>query len=334
MLKFILIWIFSFIIACILTAIIYALYQKHQQYSEEHPSEKDLRRRKKQDEEFKKEYNAYKIGKQALISIYGPIAKDFYIGSIDLNKSIFFFEKSKRIWLLGHNIPYESILAVTEEDKDSGVTDTIYKTKANNTNMAKRALVGGIVAGVPGAVIGATTSSKSTTSTSYKRYAGKKVEILLDDIDVPSLTILDDKFRIYYDAVGGRYDEEFEKFCSILKAISIKNQSSSTIITKRKVDDDHEMSVIKDKIESLCVNKQVSKTKMISEHNSILKNVSSSVDKKTTVDSSEKIPHQVKEQPKEHLASNNQDSKLNVGRNNIKDKEVNDNFEVIDLPLS
>lgn len=246
--NFILTWIISFVIALILTGIIYAVYQYYQEYRIEHPSDEEIERKKQEQEEFHQQYNDYKIKKQAIIDLYGPITKDFYIFPFDINKAIFFFDNSRRVWFLGHNIPYEKILDVNETDKYSEITETTYKTKTNNGNMAKRAIVGGAIGGIPGAMIGAATSSTSTTSSSHRRYLGKKLKIILDDMNTPSITLEDVKFEIYYNSVEGkRYYEEFDNLCSILKAIVIKNQSRSSDQLQRKVDDSIELVKLQNK---------------------------------------------------------------------------------------
>ncbi|MFA7116603.1 MAG: hypothetical protein WC140_05155 [Bacteroidales bacterium] len=85
------------------------------------------------------------------------------LNKYDLNKEIISFRKTKRIWICGNDFPMKDILSSTcidnKEIIKGGITLT---TKTNKGNMAKRAIVGGVLLGGVGSIIGGATASKKT----------------------------------------------------------------------------------------------------------------------------------------------------------------------------
>lgn len=301
-------------------------------YRNAHPSDEEIARKKKEDEEFHERFTAYNREKQALIELYGPVLAEFYTSPFEIDKAIFFFDHSKRVWLLGHNIPYEDILKVNTKEVFSNEIETTYKTKTDNGNLAKRAIVGGVIGGTTGAVIGASTSSSTTTSTSRRKYLGKSLELILDDMITPSIRISDSAFEIYYRVFFKGDDilkltKDFDRLCSMLKVIAIKNQAQTSNQTKRKVDDNSEKLLWQNKIEELKIvslTKEKEKITQAQPNNTIDNKDKSSNDFTLSATASQN-------QPSQKSLKNDDDNKKVYPESRA---EYGDDFQVIDLTIT
>lgn len=118
----------------------------------------------KRKEEKKAKTPIYNNARNELISQYGQPDKTFIFEELDLNKEIIVFGKVNRIWLLGKDLPMKDILSCTFNDNQRIEKGKVsYETKTSTGNMAKRAVVGGVLTGGVGAVIGGATAKKETT---------------------------------------------------------------------------------------------------------------------------------------------------------------------------
>lgn len=136
--------------------------------------EKERERRKRRQEEkkfqkqaeFEQKSPIYNAQKEELISKYGESDKTFIFEELNLQKEIIVFGKVNRIWLLGKDLPMSDILSCTFNDNQHTVKGSVsYETKTSTGNMAKRAIVGGVLTGGVGAVVGGATAKKETTIT-------------------------------------------------------------------------------------------------------------------------------------------------------------------------
>ena len=106
----------------------------------------------------------YNASRNDLISKYGEPDKTFIFEELNLQKEIIVFGKVNRIWLLGKDLPMSDILSCTFNDNQRIVKGNVsYETKTSTGNMAKRAIVGGVLTGGVGAVVGGATARKETT---------------------------------------------------------------------------------------------------------------------------------------------------------------------------
>ena len=91
----------------------------------------------------------YNQEKEALVAKYGNPDKCISIEEYDLNKEIVVFGKVKRVFLLGEDLSFCSILGCTFSDNPQvkkGEVKYSSATKTNNANMIGRAVVGGTTA--------------------------------------------------------------------------------------------------------------------------------------------------------------------------------------------
>lgn len=106
----------------------------------------------------------YNASRRELISKYGEPDKTIAFDEFDLQKEIIVFGKANRIWLLGKDLAMKDILSCTfSESKRTVKGEVSYETKTSTGNMAKRAIVGGVLTGGVGAVVGGATARKETT---------------------------------------------------------------------------------------------------------------------------------------------------------------------------
>lgn len=107
-----------------------------------------------------------------LISAYGDCSFDILLNPRKFKTSdhIYFFEQGAVMVLCDEPIPFEKIIGFSLNDD----TKTLMKnetasytstTSTSNSNMLKRAVVGGVLMGGVGALAGATTARKETIST-------------------------------------------------------------------------------------------------------------------------------------------------------------------------
>lgn len=106
----------------------------------------------------------YNSAKNELIEKYGQPDKTIILEDLNFEKEIIAFGSANRIWLLGKDLSMSDILSCTFNDNQRIVKGTVsYETKTSTGNMAKRAVVGGVLTGGVGAVIGGATAKKETT---------------------------------------------------------------------------------------------------------------------------------------------------------------------------
>ena len=123
---------------------------------------KEEEEKKKQEAiELEKKKTEYNFNLNDVIAKYGQPDKIITIEQYDINKEIIAFGNSKRIWIMGKDMPMSDILSCTINDNshiEKGAAS--YETKTKTGNMAKRAIVGGVLTGGAGAVIGGATAKK------------------------------------------------------------------------------------------------------------------------------------------------------------------------------
>lgn len=115
----------------------------------------------KQKEIDRKEYEKWKF---ELVEKYGQIDKEITLSEDNKDNVIFVFSKVSRIWLVGNDLPMSSILNCTLSDESKIIKGkSTIQTKTNTGNMAKRAVVGGVLLGSAGALAGGVTAKKDGT---------------------------------------------------------------------------------------------------------------------------------------------------------------------------
>ena len=137
--------------------------KKNKKEREERKRRQEERKVQKQ-AEFEQKSPIYNAQKNELISKYGQPDKSILFEELNLQKEIIVFGKVNRIWLLGKDLPMSDILSCTFNDNQHTVKGSVsYETKTSTGNMAKRAIVGGVLTGGVGAVVGGATARKETT---------------------------------------------------------------------------------------------------------------------------------------------------------------------------
>lgn len=153
-----------FIIMTITGGISGAIWQdnKKKKEREERAEKRRLEKAQKQ-AETEKQIPIYNSEKEKLISKYGEPDKTIVLEELNLSKEIIAFGKVNRIWLLGKDLPMNDIISCTFNDNQRVEKGKVsYETKTSTGNMAKRAVVGGVLLGGTGAVIGGATAKKET----------------------------------------------------------------------------------------------------------------------------------------------------------------------------
>ena len=134
----------------------------------------------------------YQKNLDELVSKYGKPDKIINLEVLKINKSIIVFAEKKRLWLLGRDMPMESIIDCKIQDDEYSYDGGSYsETKTNTGSMLKRAAVGTLVAGAAGAVIGGATAKRTTTTFSAGSCTGHKyyVYININDLSEPVVKI-------------------------------------------------------------------------------------------------------------------------------------------------
>lgn len=160
---------------------------------------KDLERKERlakirMEEQVKKDMltRAYTKDKNNLISKYGNPDKTIIFKELDIKEEIIAFGDTGYVWILGTPYLMKDILDCKLSDSQRIIRGSaIHDTKSNNRNMAKRAIVGGMIAGGAGAIIGGATS-KNQTVTNYgedKIYHNYTVIINVNNLSNPILEI-------------------------------------------------------------------------------------------------------------------------------------------------
>ena len=141
--------------------LIYA-YNDGKKKEEEREEKLRLEKARKQAEKEKQE-QIYNSEKEKLIEKYGEPDKTIVVEELNLSKEIIAFGKVNRIWLLGKDLPMGDIISCTFNDNQRIEKGKVsYETKTSTGNIAKRAVVGGVLLGGTGAVIGGATAKKNT----------------------------------------------------------------------------------------------------------------------------------------------------------------------------
>ena len=153
------------LVAVIITDIVQAHDEKETRRREEQKKREELRAKAtKQAEED------YSAALSELENNYGKATASFLIGLNDKKTShyIYFFEDKEVISLSDEIIPFKDILGFTlNDDTKTIMTNSTYisETKTNTGSLLGRAAVGGILLGGVGAIVGASSAQKSTTTT-------------------------------------------------------------------------------------------------------------------------------------------------------------------------
>lgn len=153
-----------FIIMAITGGISGAIWQEGQKTKErkEREEKRQLEKVRKQ-AEIERLTPIYNAEKGKLIEKYGEPDKTIVLEELNLSKEIIAFGKVNRIWPLGKDLPMRDIISCTFNDNQHIEKGKVsYETKTNTGNMAKRAVVGGVLLGGTGAVIGGATANKNT----------------------------------------------------------------------------------------------------------------------------------------------------------------------------
>lgn len=115
----------------------------------------------KQKEIEKQDYEKWK---SELVEKYGQIDKEITLLEDNKDNVILVFSKVSRIWLIGNDLPMSSILSCNLSDASKTIKGkSTIQTKTNTGNMAKRAVVGGVLLGGAGALAGGVTAKKDGT---------------------------------------------------------------------------------------------------------------------------------------------------------------------------
>lgn len=163
-------------------------------------NEKEKEERKHRQEERKAQRQAeieqktpiYNAKKEELISKYGQPDKTIILEELNLEKEIIAFGNTNRVWLLGKDLPMNDVLSCTFNDNQRIEKGKVsYETKTSTGNMAKRAVVGGVLTGGVGAVIGGATARKETTvnQENDKVYHDYTVIINVNSLSEPILKV-------------------------------------------------------------------------------------------------------------------------------------------------
>lgn len=140
--------------------------------------------------------NKYAVAYNALVEKYGECS--FYtmlrFRRDDINSYLYVFEKAKCVVLFGEHIPFKKILGFNLIDDDQEVqtnTSFVGTSTTKTSNMAGRALAGGVLFGVAGAIAGAATAERETSFAPTERQSIKETRhkyrlyVNLDDFTEP-----------------------------------------------------------------------------------------------------------------------------------------------------
>lgn len=122
-------------------------------------------------EQEQKRINKYNDDCAEIYSKMGEADKTIRIVNFDVNQEIRAYSKFNKVVILGKEYDFTSIIQCQLTDNASiekGRTTITSQgtTKTNTGNMVGRAVVGGVLAGGAGAIIGGSTASKDTVTTS------------------------------------------------------------------------------------------------------------------------------------------------------------------------
>ncbi|MDD3238629.1 MAG: hypothetical protein PHW47_00795 [Lachnospira sp.] len=145
----------------------------------------------------------YNTSRNDLISKYGEPDKTIIFEELNLQKEIIVFGKVNRIWLLGKDLPMSDVLSCSFNDNQRIEKGSVsYETKTSTGNMAKRAIIGGVLTGGVGAVVGGATARKET---SVKQENDKVIHDYTVIININSLS--EPILKIPLEADGAKVNE-------------------------------------------------------------------------------------------------------------------------------
>ena len=155
-------WLLLIIFIIFVIVLLFAINNDKKQKEEQERRQEELEIQKQAETEQKT--SIYNASKNELISKYGQPDKTIILDSLNLDKEIIAFGKANRIWILGRDLPMGDILNCSfDDDQQIEKGNISYETKTSTGNMAKRAVVGGVLTGGVGAAIGGATARKETT---------------------------------------------------------------------------------------------------------------------------------------------------------------------------
>ena len=137
-------------------------------YNSKQNEEKRLRKERKALEHKSYEswkYEKYKDDVCNQICEYGAPDKRISIEEDDIDKDIAVFSETKQVYIFGKFYPFADILSCTVDDETTtikGKMEMSSVTTSNTGSTIGRAVIGGLIAGPAGAIIGGSTSSKTT----------------------------------------------------------------------------------------------------------------------------------------------------------------------------
>lgn len=150
-------WIIILFAICMAIVVIGSLHERKQR---EQDREQNIAKKQWETEKIITIYNEKK---NELISKYGQPDKTIILEELNLEKEIIAFGNANRIWLLGKDLPMSDILSCNFNDDQRIEKGNIsYDTKISTGNMAKRAIIGGVLTGGVGAIVGGVTANKET----------------------------------------------------------------------------------------------------------------------------------------------------------------------------
>lgn len=126
--------------------------------------EKDKERKAELAKQKELDKQDYEKWKSELVDKYGQIDKEIILSENNKNSVILAFSKVSRIWITGNDLSMSSILNCTLSDNSKTIKGkATIQSKTNTGNMAKRAVVGGVLLGGAGALAGGVTAKKEGT---------------------------------------------------------------------------------------------------------------------------------------------------------------------------
>jgi len=186
----------AFIVFFVLATIFYIFYIKIKEgIKEEKEKEEELNiRRREQENRQKKEDYQYECFLKEITNKYGEITRTISYSTkkdnIEYIQDIIAFEQPKKLFFGKDEYNFSDILSCTlyEENKQVPVS---HITRTSTGSMLGRAVIGGLTLGVAGAVVGAMTAKKETTSSQIEEVKNGNyiVKIGLRSIEKPTMTL-------------------------------------------------------------------------------------------------------------------------------------------------
>lgn len=126
--------------------------------------EKEIQRRIKLTEQKEIDKREYERKKMELTEKYGQIDKEIVLSENNIKNAILAFSKTSRIWLAGNDLPMSCVLSCSLSDNSKIIKGrATIQSQTNTGDMAKRAVVGGVLLGGAGALAGSVTAKRDGT---------------------------------------------------------------------------------------------------------------------------------------------------------------------------